>query len=256
MEINLAIKKTIKYAQSFGGNLNKDEIEERLISKKIFSEREIEKVIKKIVDKNKVDRWYLEKYEKAMEFAKEIEGRFNNILFLGVSGSVASGHPKKNDDIDFLVITKNNKLWKNRFFLRWWMFKKQIPHRKYGEKEKKDEFCFNLWLDTNSLLLPKNKQNLRNAVDLVLLKPLINKNKTYEKFVLINAWAKKWVATPYQNKISNFQFPISKKNKKNNKLEEISNYLYFWPQYWYMKRKIQGEKIGLHEAFFHRRMVK
>jgi hypothetical protein len=256
MKVNLAIKKTIKYAHGFKSYLNKNEISERLISKKIFLKEDIREGIKKINEVDKTNNWYVEKFKKAKILAQKIDKKFSDILFLGISGSVASSHPKKNDDIDFLVITKNNKLWKTRLFLRWWIWKKQIPHRKYSKKGKKDEFCFNLWLDESSLLLPINKHNLRNAVDLVLLRPLINRNKSYEKFISANDWAKKWVATPYENKIFNFQFLIFKKNQKENKIDKIMNYLYFWPQYWYMKRKIQDEKIGLHEAFFHRRMVK
>ena len=254
MTIDRALKETFGYAKKHKSYLNSDEISKRLISDKIFSKKVIIEKVRKIDYKK--DKYFQEKWLKGKNLAKEIEKNFKNILFLGISGSVASGHPKKNDDIDFLIITKQNKIWQTRLFLRWWIFVKKIPHRKYGEKGKKDEFCFNLWLDESSLLMPKNRRILKNAVDLVLLKSVINKNQTYEKFILINNWARKWVATPYENKISNFQFPISKKNIKNNKLEKISNYLYFWPQYWYMKKKIKGEEIGLHKAFFHEPMVK
>jgi predicted nucleotidyltransferase len=223
------------------------------LSKKIFSKELINRTVGKM--EYKKDKYYEEKFNKAKNLAKIIKDKFKDVLFLGISGSVASGHPKKNSDIDFIVITKVDKLWKTRLFLRWWIFRKQIPHRKYQEKEKKDEFCFNLWLDESSLLLPNNRQNLKNAVDLVLVKPLINKNKIYKKFILANAWAKKWVATPYSR--LSVGKPISFLGKsKNIFLGRIMNQIYFWPQYWYMKRKIKNEKIGLHEAFFHKAMVK
>lgn len=263
MEINLAIERTIKYAKKHGASLNRNEVGERLISKNVFSKDTILENLKIMVDKGIDNKFFLIKIRKAVDIARKIKFKFGDILFLGVSGSVASGHPKKDDDIDFLVITKKNKLWRTRLFLRWWIFKNKIPHRKYGEKEKKDQFCFNFWLDESSLLLPKSKITLENSVDLVLLKPLMNKENIYEKFIKTNNWAKKWVATPYENKISNFQpacragrFLISKKNEKSDKLNEIINRMYFWPQYWYMKRKINGEQISLHTAFFHRPMVK
>jgi len=72
-----------------------------------------------------------------------------------------------------------------------------IPHRKYGKPERKDEFCFNMWLDEVALELPKNRQNLRNAVDMILMKKVFDKNDTYLKFLKANKWAKKFVATPY-----------------------------------------------------------
>jgi hypothetical protein len=255
MEVNLAIKKTIRYAYGFKSYLNKNEIGERLISKKIFSKEEIYKEIKKIKEVEKINKWYVKKFGKAKILAQKIEKNFSDILFFGISGSVASSHPKEDDDIDCFVITKDNKLWKTRLFLRWWVWKKRIPHRKYKNNRGKDEFCFNLWLDESSLLLSKDKQNLRNAVDLVLLKPLINRNKNYEKFILVNDWVKKWVATPYSRLSANQLVSFSDKTK-NNFWDKIINRLYFWPQYWYMKRKICDEKIGLHQAFFHKRMVK
>jgi len=254
MKIELALKETFDYAKRFKSYLNKDEIEKRLISNKVFPKKAIEKEIEKIKDKK--DRYFESKFTKGEEIAKEIEKYFKDILFLGISGSVASGHPKKNDDIDFLIITRQNKLWRTRLFLRLWIFMEKIPHRKYGKEEKRDEFCFNLWLEESNLLISKNRRTLESAVDLVLLKPLINKNQTYEKFILANDWARKWVATPYENKTKDLRFMIQDLRIGQNIFDKIMNYLYFWPQYWYMKRKIIREEVGLHEAFFHRPMVK
>lgn len=256
MGLKMAVKKTIKYAAKFESYVNKREIKERLISKKIYSEEEIRRVLKELSWKNKRNEWYESKLNKAKNLAEKIKVDFGEILFLGVSGSVASGHPKKDDDIDLLIITKANKLWKNRLKLRWWMFKKGIPHRKYEQKEEGDEFCFNLWLDENYLLLPSNRQNLKNSIDLILLKPLINKESVYEKFILANSWAKKWVATPYFDKIQDIRSEILDKKVKQNIFDKVMNYLYFGPQYGYMRLKIKGETIGLHQAFFHRQMVK
>jgi hypothetical protein len=253
MKVNVAVKETIEYAKKFKSPLNRDEINNRLLSKKVFSKKIIMEATKTIKDKK--DEYYPNKYEKAKKISQKIKKKFKDILFFGISGSVASGHPKKNDDIDFVVITKNNRLWKTRFLLRWWIFKNKIPHRKYGKKEKKDEFCFNLWLDESSLLLPKNKKNVRSAVDLILLKPLINKEQIYEKFILANIWAKKWVATPYARLSANQLVSFSDKTK-NNFWDKIINRFYFGPQYCYMKRKINKEIISLHRAFFHERMVK
>lgn len=252
MELKKAIKNTIEYAAKFGSHVNKKEIKGRLISNKVFSKKELDGCLEQLKYKNRKNRYYQNKFRKAVYLAKKIENNFEDILFLGLSGSVASKHPKKDDDIDFLIITRTNKLWATRLKIRWWIFKNHVPHRKYGEKEKKNDFCFNLWIDNYCLRLPKNRQNLRNSVDLILLRPLINKENTYEKFVLANDWAKKWVATPYKNKISNFQFPISNKKQKTNKFKKMMNYLYFWPQYWYMRAKMRGETVGLYQAFFHR----
>ncbi len=254
MSLKRAIKDTIEYAAKFGSYINKKEIEERLISRKYFSKEEIKKAIGDLNCKSKKNIFYEEKLNKALDLASKIKADFKDILFLGLSGSVASGHPKKNDDIDILIITKTNSLWKTRLCLRWWIYKNKVPHRKYGKNSEKNQFCFNLWLDENNLLLPKDRRNLKNSVDLILLKPLINKNEMYEKFLLTNNWAEKWVATGYARKVSGIKYLVSgieKTKIKNKSLDKFVNYLYFWPQYCYMKRKIRKEKVGLYQAFFH-----
>lgn len=253
MGVKLAVKKTIKYANSFASHINANEIKKRLISKNIYPKKQIEKEIYELGWNNKKNKWKKIKIVKANKLASLIKNKFREILFLGISGSVATGHPKKNDDIDLFIVTKSNTLWKNRLFLRWWIHQKKIPHRKFNKKESGNQFCFNLWLDENYLQIPRCRQNLNNSIDLILLKPLINKNNTYEKLLLSNSWAKKFVATGYNKIIKDLRFKENDlKIEKSNLLKKISNWMFFWPQYLYMKPKILKEKIGLYQAFFHR----
>lgn len=249
MDIFESVERTIEYSRKHGGQLTEKQLFERLIGSKVYLRKEISNVKFPISNKKNI---YLEKkIEKAMKLTKLIKKNFKDILFLGITGSVAAEYPKKNDDIDFIIVTKADKLWLTRLKLRFFITTNKIPHRKFGKKEKKDDFCFNLWLDEKSLRLRKEKQKLKNAVDLILMKPLINRDKTYEKFVLANSWAKKYVATGYGEKISNFQFLISKNKLKEKKLDKMVNWVVFWPQFLYMKRRMKNEKVGLHEAFFH-----
>lgn len=258
MDVLESIKKTIEYSQKFDGALTEEQLWERLITEQIYSKDEIEKIvektpkIKKQLRTQKESKLLEEKIKKAKELTEKISKKFKNILLLGISGSVAADYPKKNDDIDLIIITKINKLWITRLRLRWFILINKIPHRKFGKKEKRDDFCFNLWLDEKTLELDPKKQNLKNAMDLILMKPLINRKKTYEKFILANNWAKKYVATGYNEKIKSIK--MTKNDdliKRNDWLNKGLNYLVFWPQFWYMKKRIQKEKVGLHEAFFH-----
>ncbi len=222
MNILTSIKKTIDYANKFGCNLSIEEIKDRLISDNIYSDKEIKRQVLSI--KYQVsdikNKYYKNKVQKAEELARLIEKNFKDILFLGITGSVAAGYPKKQDDIDLLVITKINKLWITRLKLRIFISLNKIPHRKFGRKEKKDEFCFNLWLDSSSLMINKKQQNLKNAVDLILLKKIINKDNTYEKFIRENCWAKKYVATGYSKKVS-FQTSFTKFSVLRSKIIRI-----------------------------------
>lgn len=256
MSLKKSIKKTIEYAQKFGFELNSKELEERLISKKIFKEKEIigffdkNKKYKSLINIKNKNQWTKDKFQKAEKLAVLIEKKFENILFLGITGSVAANNTKEDDDIDLMIIAKKNTLWIIRLKLRWFIYSHKIAHRKYGNKQKKDEFCFNLWLDEGRLRLPKIKQNLRSAIDMILVKPIINKNETYEKFLLANHWAKRWVATGY-NKIVDRRSLIVDKKAKFNLINWLVNFLVFVPQYLWMLPKIKKEKINLHQAFFH-----
>ena len=250
-----SIQKTINYAQKYGGQLTEKQLFERLIGNRVYTKEEINEFIKlksykviKLEGKNKILE---EKIKKAKELAKKISKRFPEILFLGITGSVAAEYPKKNNDIDLIIITKINKLWLIRLKLRLFIIINKIPHRKFGKKEKADEFCFNLWLDEKSLRLGKEKQNLKNAVDLILMKPLINRNKTYEKFIEANDWAKKWVATGYSGLVDRSLIVDRRKKIKENLIDEMINFMMFWLQFLYMRKRIKNEKVGLHEAFFH-----
>jgi len=246
MGLEETIKRTIEYSHKYNGKLTKDQLFERLIGSKVYRKEEMEKII--TFDKR--ETFAKEKIGKAKKLAKLIGNNFKDILFLGITGSVAAGYPRKNDDIDLIIITKKDKLWLVRLRLRFFILINRIPHRKFGKKEKKDDFCFNLWIDEDSLCLSKNKQNLKNGVDLILIRPLINKNKIYERFISTNSWAKKWVATGYSLKPSTL---INRDTslKKAVFLDGIINWLVFWPQFWYMKKRIKNEEVGIHKAFFH-----
>jgi len=256
VEILEAITKTIKYSQKYKCQLTLDQLHQRLISPDVFKKEEIKKTVLSIkyqvlgIEKNKI---FEEKLEKAKELATKIAKKFPDILFIGISGSVAAGYPKKDDDIDLFLITKKNCLWINRFRLRLFIYINRIPHRKFNKQQKPDQFCFNIWMDEQNLTINNQKQNLKNAMDLVLLIPILNKNYSYERLIKANDWAKKYVATGYmrllRHKVSRNDTKINKTNFKNL----MVNWLVFWPQYWYMKKKIKSEEINLYRAFFHQK---
>jgi hypothetical protein len=90
-----AVKKTINYAAGFKSHINKKEVNQRLISAKKFSKKDIDMVLKKMGWRDKKNKWYQGKVKMIKELAKKIEAEFREIYFLGITGSVASGHPKK-----------------------------------------------------------------------------------------------------------------------------------------------------------------
>jgi len=270
--VDKAIKKTIVYIKKYGGSLSVEELYDRLIGSTVFSKNSVKGVAIRIGIKIKRENKPLEKGKKAVakKVATAIAENDNNIIFLGLTGSVAAGNCKKNDDIDLMIVTRKNCLWKSRWRLKLFLKKNGIVARKYGVAEKKNAFCFNMWLDEGELKLPKEKQTLKSAVDLVLMKVLFDRGGVYKKFIRINGWAKKWVATPYSRKLKSekvleIEGPQLDSQKASNGVEidkknnfwgewggTVVNWGMFVIQYLYMWPKIENEKVSLGRAFFHR----
>jgi len=255
MEIVEAIKRTTEYANKFGMDLDKRQLWQRLMGPKIFSKKEFEKGLGKfmIVKENKRNTEVVRKLLIAEKMARVVIKNNGDILMMAVTGSVAAENCKKNDDIDILIVTKSNRLWQSRLKLLLFLIKNRYKFRVYGKKERKDHFCFNMWLEEESLKIPQKKQNEKNAVDLILLKVLSDKNKVYGKFLKENNWVKKWVATGYAQKLKVYKVAetIKPNRTRKNTIGDLINLVAFVGQFIYMFPKVTKETIQLKRAFFH-----
>jgi len=256
MSLNESMRRSLAYGKKYGVVLEAKRLEERLISKNYYEN----KTIKEWMENNgsnlgKYGKREKEIYERKMKLAKELLKeikKFEGILFMGVTGSVASEYPKEKDDIDLMIICKRNRLWKTRFWLRVMIFRKGIKHRKRGRRGNSDEFCFNLWLDEDSLKIPKVKRNLRNGMDMIMTKTLINREGIYERYWKENDWVKKYLINEYLRRERRYEKRERLKRGEVCWWHSWENWLYFWPQYWYMKlRKINKELVDSKRAFFH-----
>lgn len=252
-ELNRAIVKTINYGKRYKNKLTLKQLKIRLLSNKVFSGFEIEKAAKKY-NLKKEKKETSSQINEVIRLVNKLAPDFGDILLIGLTGSVAAENQKKNDDIDLMVITKQNRLWLTR--LRWWSWlkKRSIPQRKYGVTGKKDDICANLWLEEGTLSLPMEKRTLKNAVDMMMMKPLISRGNIYQRFLEQNKWVKKYVANGYQRRINENIFKSKRKKVKNkNMWKDLINNICFWGQYFYMKKKIRGEIVNKKRAFFHRK---
>ena len=253
-KVDRAIKKTIDYAKKYNCRLTAAEIYTRLISGENYNQKDVTKRLKLFeneLSNGRENKYLEEKIKKAERLVKEYLIKISDIMMVGITGSVAALHPKADDDIDIMIITKKNKLWKTRLKLRWLIYKNKIPHRRYGYKERKNEFCFNLWLEEDSLKIPQDKQNLKNAIDLILMIPKVNRNRTYEKFIMINKWAEKYAASGYKKIEGSLKNKVKNENRPDLWVNRLINTLFYIPQVMYMRPKLGKGKVGRHYAFFH-----
>ena len=91
------------------------------------------------------------------------------------------------DDIDLFIIASTNRIWTTRLVCL-------ITATLFGikrsrlEKNVSDKVCLNLFFDEKNIEMPNFKRNYYIAHEIIQLKPLINKDYTYEMFLYRNRW--------------------------------------------------------------------
>ncbi len=258
MTLSSDINKTLKYAKRFGGKLTLNQLHFRLLSDKKYSLEEIKSKTSCLAGRQanfKLQKKENKENDKKIKLAEELVknhlSKFKDILMVAVTGSVAAENARSEEDIDIFIVCKANSLWWTRLKLRLYIKLWGIPHRRYGHKERANDFCFNLWMEEVDLMVPKLKQNQKNAVDLIMMKVLFGKNNIYGKFIKKNRWAEKYVANGYYKiKTSNFKHQTSK--NKTSIITILLNYLAFGGQLLYIRLKGPVRFINLRQAFFHK----
>lgn len=124
---------------------------------------------------------------------------YTRALFL--AGSTTTGDPRPESDLDLIIVSQNNRLWLNRFFLEALTRIFKIRRTKNNFKNK---ICFNIFLSNREPLLPH-----RDAVGAGFyknLKPIWGSEKEIENFWQTNSWIKKFAkleSSFLENPISN-----------------------------------------------------
>ena len=108
------------------------------------------------------------------------------VRMVGITGTVGANNAKLYDDIDIFVITDPNRVWITRafeiFYFGW--FKKQ---RILLGKDRKDKFCFNVYMNTAELEVPDSKKTEFGAYQALLVNVIYGED-VYAKFLSENDW--------------------------------------------------------------------
>lgn len=259
-----AVRQTRKYAAHFHSSLDDENLHHWLISGEAISKNFLAPFPQKLSQRQFQDiQTHRKISEIKIEKAKRVAGFlsiFPTIMLVAVTGSLAIANARKDDDLDFFIVTRADTLWLTRLFvipLIGIFFKRRKPfaihHSRFAIR---DSVCLNLWLDESALAVPENKRSLYTAHEVLQAKPLFDRGDTYAKFILANSWTSKYLANAYT--ATSHQFTANS-NSKNNKfllptvncLLSAMNFVFYKIQYSYMKSKITRETISLHTAYFH-----
>ena len=206
MKTKSAVLATLSYFDLFSYPLNEEEVFFWLPAK--AGRQEVKKALEELRKAGKIslkDGFYFFPQKNSVEQRKKQEGEavgkikkaqkaarllglLPGILLVGLTGNLAMKAAKKEDDIDFLIITRSGWLWRSRFLaisllelLGW--------RRRPNQKEVRDKICLNLFLEEGHLALKKERHDLYTAHEILQMKPLVDKADAYQRFLQANFWA-------------------------------------------------------------------
>lgn len=168
-----------------------------------------------------------------------------SIKMVAVTGALAMGNAEGESDIDLMMVSKSGTLWATRLITLLFLDLLGIPRRKYGDRNQKDKLCLNIWLDETSLSWPRNDRNIYSAHEICQVRPLVDKNKTYDRFIYNNRWVKEF--WPNAVKVINVESGGDPNCSFLGIFEPLARSL----QFWYMRGKITREVVTKSMALFH-----
>jgi hypothetical protein len=176
-----------------------------------------------------------------------------------LSGSVAMQNAVKNDDLDFFIITQQNRLWLTRLVLM--VFTTLVGKRRSWHSEEENSWCLNLYLDQQALSINLVKRNIYTAYEVAQVKLLYQNDGAASDFYRQNWWVKKLLPF-FQPQLfvqqNNFgveliRFFLSLGDFCLSWFFDLLNFFAFQIQLNYMRPHMTTERVNLHQAYFHPR---
>ncbi|MBU0974412.1 adenylyltransferase/cytidyltransferase family protein [Patescibacteria group bacterium] len=279
-DLDIKILLSLSYTDQFKYPLTKEEIFLRIIGQtSSYTLKQVEGELLKMVSLGKIfvrkgyfflkgsgkhigtrlkrKQYSQKKWLEVEEFSNVIK-HISWIKGILVTGSLAVNNVIENDDIDFMIVVQENRLWITRVLVSLFTFlkgKKRSWNGRYS-----NTWCLNLWLDDKSLELPKRLRNIYGAFEICQAVWVYDKGNTRSKFFELNNWAIKFLPNYFS-----FQREVGLTEKGSLKedhdslfaffLKSLNTFL-FYLQYLYMKPHMTSEKVKKNFAFFHPRDTK
>lgn len=134
------------------------------------------------IDQRIADENRLEKAKSKIERSIKVISRFPFVKSVMISGSVSKGVLKEDGDVDFFIITKNDRLWLTRTLL--------VLNKKVLRLNSRKYFCVNYFIGENELAIPD--ENMFTAVELNSLIPVYNV-EIHKELLSANGWASNYI---------------------------------------------------------------
>lgn len=136
--------------------------------------------------------------------------RFPFVRAVFVSGELSKGVASEHGDVDFVIVTANNRLWICRTLLI--LFKKIVLFNS------KKYFCLNHFISERNLVV--DEQNVYTALELGTLKPLHNQQLFYA-YINANPWLSSF--------LPNYRPPNGATKPSYSRIQHIFESIFFEP---------------------------
>ena len=129
------------------------------------------------------------KYKIALRVARVFR-IFPFIQMIGICNSLAFNNAKKISDIDFFIITDQNKIWTTRFITT---FFTKIFRLRPSNKKVENKICLSFFVTQEALNLQSTKISDQDPYLHYWIVPIYNPKNIYSKFIEENKWIKNYM---------------------------------------------------------------
>ncbi len=143
---------------------------------------------------------------------------FKLVKFVGISGSVSAGFPKREDDIDLFVVVRDGSMWLYRAVIS---FRNIFHHsiRTKRTKDVSDKLCLNLICEERGLQF---ESDIFNFHELMYLYPIYN-----EKYLNYIYSQNQWLVTKYNVKKENLESRIQSEKQSSIFVRSLNAILFY-----------------------------
>jgi hypothetical protein len=179
----------------------------------------------------------------------------------GVTGALAVNNAQTSDDLDFIIIVEDNRLWLSRLKLLAYLV---ITGQKlFFFSTKKDKWCFNLWLESSALNLTGAKQSIYGAYEAKQIDWFYDPEQLFQDFYQKNQWIEKYL---FDCSLAGFgqaelaEESLMRVGEKKSRSAGLKNIVLNWlnrlayaaqKKYVLKKTNVASTNLSLEQAFFH-----